>query len=80
MPSILSYLVVNVGNVHDKVDVEAKVVHQNTTNNVCRDIVASMTQVTLVIYSRTASVPRDLALFNRDKGHWSARLERVVKL
>ncbi|KAI6751862.1 hypothetical protein HG531_006558 [Fusarium graminearum] len=76
----LSYLVVNIGNVHDKLDLEAKVVHQDTTDNVCRDIVASMTQVTLVVYGRTAGIPRDLALLDRDKWHWGAGLERIVEL
>ena len=75
-----SYLVVDVGNIHNELDVGTKIVHQDATNNVGRDIVARMPQMTLVVDSRTAGIPRHLSRLNRHKGHWRARLQGVVDL
>lgn len=56
-----SHLVVNVCNVHDKVELEAKVMRQNAPNDIGRHIVARMSQMALVVHSRTAGVPGHLA-------------------
>ena len=72
-----AYLVVYVGDVHDKVDVVAKVVAEDTANDVLGDVVASMTHVACIIDGGTAIVPCDGAtLFGDERGLGAS--ERVV--
>lgn len=54
--------------------------HQDTANDVGRDIVPRMTQMTLVVDRRTARIPRHLALLDRHEWDGRARFERVVEL
>lgn len=58
---LLSHLVVNICNVHDKVKLEAKVMRQDAPNDICRHIVARVSQMALVVHSRAAGVPGHLA-------------------
>lgn len=37
-----TYLVVDVGNVHDKVDIVTKVVHENAPDDIGRDVVSGV--------------------------------------
>lgn len=57
LPSPENDLVIDVGGVHNKLDIKVEIVSKNTTNDVCGDIVSGMTQVGVIIDSRTASVP-----------------------
>ncbi len=63
---------------HHKVDVEAKVVHQDAADDVCGDIVAGVAKMTQVVGGWSASIPRDLALLAGHKGDRPAGLQRVV--
>lgn len=74
------HLVVNVCNVHDKVKLEAKVMDQDAPNNICRHIVARVSQMALVVHSRTAGVPGHLSFLDWNKRHRRAGLQRVMKL
>ena len=77
-----THLVVDVSNVHDKVDLIAEVVLEDTTDNVLSEIVAVMSFASLsrgvdrapgmshmrrIIDCRTTVVPIDLAPFDRDE-------------
>lgn len=75
-----SYLVVNVCNVHDILDVKFEIVHQNTADNIGGDVVAGVTQMAFIVDCRTADVPADLAIFFGHKRHGCTGLQRVVKL
>lgn len=75
-----TYLVIDICDVHDKVQLEAKVVHENAPDDIGRDIVARMAQVALVVHGRTAGVPGDLAGLNWLEGHRRSRLEGAVNL
>lgn len=74
----LLYLVVDVGNVHDEVHIQAKVVHHDAADDVGGHIVPGMAQVALVVYCRAASIPAHFAGLGRVEADWGARLERVV--
>lgn len=50
-------LVVDIGGVHNELDIEVEIVPQNATNDVCGDIVSRMAQMGVVIDGRTASIP-----------------------
>jgi len=50
-------LVINIGGIHNKFDIEVKIVPQDATNDICGDIVSCMTQVCIVVDGRPASVP-----------------------
>ena len=71
-------LVVDVREVHYKLYIEAKVVSQDAPDDVGRNIIASMTQMGLIVDGRAASIPGDLALLNRYKRDGPSRLQRVV--
>lgn len=75
-----TYLVINVCNVHDKLDVKAKVVLEDAPNDVGRYVVARMSQMALVVDGRSADIPRHLAGLNRLEGHRRAGLQRAVNL
>ena len=62
-------LVVDIRYVHDILDVELEVVHQNAAYHVRSHIVARVAQVALVVNCRAADVPADLAVFLWDKGN-----------
>ena len=62
-----SYLVVNICNVHDKVDLEAEIVQEDTSNDVGRDVVARMAKMALVVHSRTAGIHADFGRIERFK-------------
>lgn len=63
---------------YHKVDVEAKVVHQDAADDVRGDIVAGVAEMAEVVGGRPASIPRDPALLAGDKGDGRAGLQRVV--
>jgi hypothetical protein len=74
------YLVVYVGDVHDEVDLVVEVVRENAANDVCRDIVAGVAEVALVVDGRAAGVPGDLAGLNWHEGNGIPRLQGAVDL
>lgn len=76
----IPHLVVDVGDVHDKVDIVSEVVHHNATNNIGGDVVARMSQVTDVVDGRPTGIPRDFPWLARNKRHRPAGLERIVNL
>ncbi len=49
--------VVHISDVHDKLHIEVEVVSQDAADDVGGDIVASMTQMCVVIDCRTAGIP-----------------------
>lgn len=59
IPRASAYLVIHVGNVHDKVDIELEVVAHNAPNDIGADIVSGVTQMRVVVYRRAARVPSD---------------------
>ena len=62
----MAHLVVNIRYVHYKLDIEFEVVTQYAPNDVCGDIVASVAKVGIVVYSRTAHIPRNVLLLSID--------------
>ena len=74
----LLYLVVDVGNVHDEVHIQAKVVHHDAADDVGGHIVPRVAQVALVVDGRAAGVPAHLAGLRRVEADGGAGLEGVV--
>lgn len=58
-----TYLVINIGDVHDKLDVELEVIPEDSTQDIGADIVSGMTQMRIVVDCRTASVPLNFPAF-----------------
>lgn len=54
------YLVVHIGDVHHKVDIELEVVAHNSANDIGANIVAGVSQMRVVVDSRSASIPHHL--------------------
>lgn len=80
MGAYQTHLIIDISNVHDKVDLEPKVVSQNAANDIRRDIVSRMPQVGMIVNCRPADIPTDLPLLDRDERYWRPRLERIVDL
>jgi hypothetical protein len=57
LPPSQNDLVINVGDVHDESDMEVEIISQDTSDDVGGDIVASVAQMGIVVYCRTASIP-----------------------
>jgi hypothetical protein len=74
----ITNLVVNICNVHDKVDVQLKVMHQDAPNDIGRHIVPRMAKMAEVVYSRSADIPGHLSFFPSHEGYRGARLQRVM--
>lgn len=72
------YLVVNIRHVHDILDIEAKVMHHDATNDIASHIVSSMSQMAFVVNCRTAHIPGDLARLHGHKGHRRPWLKGIV--
>lgn len=66
----LPYLVIDVCNVHNKVDIKLEVVAHDAPNDIGADIVSGMAQMRIVVDCWSAHVPRDLlsSWVNRNKG------------
>ena len=73
-----AYLVVDICNVHDKLDPESEVVPHDPSNNVRLGIIPRMPQMRMIIYRWTTDIPGDLALLNWHKGDRSSWLQGVV--
>lgn len=52
-----TYLVVNIGYIHDELNIEMKVVCKNTTDDVNRHIIPGVAEMSVVVDCRAASVP-----------------------
>lgn len=64
------YLVVDVRNIHNKVDIELEVVAHNSADDISANIVAGVSQMRIVVNSRATRVPQNLLAggIDRDKG------------
>ena len=76
--NVRSYLVVNIRDVHNKLELEPKVIPHEPANNIRRDIIPRMPQVRMIVYCRAADIPFDFTLLNWHKGDWSSWLQGVV--
>lgn len=72
------YLVIDVGDVHDEIYIEVKVVHHDAPDDVRGDIVPCVAEMALVVDRRSAGIPRHLARVFGVKADRAAGLERVV--
>ncbi len=60
-------LVINVGNVHNESNFEVEIVSQNASDDIGRDIVASVAEMGVVVYCRTAGIPGNVLRLKRDE-------------
>lgn len=58
-----TYLVIDIGDVHDKLHVELEVIPENSTQDIGTDIVPGVAQMRIVVDCRTASVPLNFPAF-----------------
>jgi hypothetical protein len=73
-----THLVVYIGDVHNKVDLVSKIILKNASNDICRHIVSSMSQMRVIVDSWSARIPRDLAWLDGHKRHWWPRLKGIM--
>jgi hypothetical protein len=74
----IPYLVVNIGYIHHKIHIEAKVMDHNPPDNVRRHIIPRVPQMRMVIDRRSAYIPGHFPGLNghkRDRRPW---LEGIV--
>jgi hypothetical protein len=61
-------LVINVGDVHNESNLEVEIISQDTSDDIGRDIVASVAQMGIVVYCRAAGIPGNVLRLKRDEG------------
>jgi hypothetical protein len=57
-----TYLVIHIGDIHDKSNIVLEIVSHYSPNYIRTDIVPSVAKMGIIIHCRTASIPRDLSV------------------